>query len=147
MSDGFESIFAGLDKLVRQVEQAAVVGLDAGASALQAEAQATDAYAGVTGATRAGTVAYVSGVGVDTASVFGQAVAEVRDRNPEHVLVETAEGGGPDELVVVLTVPSDYIQLLETGVAGEKAFIGPTMTKQAPALLNAAGRSIGEVFR
>jgi hypothetical protein len=122
------------------VIQGAAEGLGTGAQAMQQDAQTTALYQGVTGATRAGTVAYVAGV--EGSDGFEEAVANVRELNPDHVLAQTVEALGPDELAVVLTVPTDYIADLITKNAGAQDFLGPTLTAHATRLTAAAARGI-----
>ncbi len=143
----FDQIFAALDQMRDRVIQGAAAGLDQGAAAMQDDAQATDAYAGVTGATRAGTVAYVAGAGVDSSSVLAAAAAAVQDHNPEHVLLQQVDSVGDDELAVVLTVPSDYIDIIEGNVGGAEAFLGPTLEAHAERLTAAVAQGIAGVLR
>ena len=148
MSSDFSQVFTALDHLPELVAQGAAAGLDEVAPAVQASllAAARAKIRGQTGATFAGVVVYVGGAGVESTGVFQQAVAAVRDRNPAHVQVESIEGGGPDELVVVGTVPTDYQEGLETGLAGDKGFLGE-MDGSSAQLLAGAARGIAGVLR
>lgn len=145
----FDQVFAALDNMRTLVYQGAVAGLDQGASGLEAaaEANARAKINGVTGATHAGIVAYVAGEGVDSSGVIASAIAEVEDRNPAHVLVQDVGTVGDGELAVVLTVYTDYGHILENGVAGDKAFLGPTMDEQAEQLTAAAAAGIAQVLK
>ena len=138
---------SGLAGLRERVYQGAAAGLDDAAQAMQATAQATTAYHGVTGATRAGTVAFVVGAGVESGGVFNEAVAAVRDANPDHV--DTSGGGtiGDNELAIVLTVPTDYQVKLEIENAGARAFLGDALNAHAPEATAAAARGIAGVLR
>lgn len=146
MSD-FAAVFAALDQMRDRVIQGAAAGLDQGAAAMQEDAQSTDSYKGVTGATRAGTVAYVAGAGVDSSGVIAAAAEAVRDHNPERVLLQQVGSVGDDELAVVLTVPSDYIDIIEGNVGGAEAFLGPTLEAHAERLTAAAAQGIAGVLR
>src|SRR6185295_5764458 len=116
MSDGLSEVFAWLDGLKANVQQGAAAGLDAAAPGVEAVllAAARATIKGQTGATFAGIVVYTTGAGIDSSGVFQAAVDAVRDRNPAHVFVVEISVGGPDDVVVVATVPTDYQERLET---------------------------------
>ena len=150
MSDGFSQLERELDELARRIAAAARRGLEAEAQAMERDAQNTSAYLGMSGATRASTVAYVvderDNGSAKIAEAYGIAAAYL-DGFTEHAgraHLEPAGNIGPGEIAVVLTVPTDYIDKLETQRAGEKAFIGPTMNKFRSRLARRAARSIRE---
>ncbi len=146
MSD-FDQVIAALRHLGDLVMQGAAEGLSEGAEAMEADAQDTDSYKGVTGATRAGTVAYVVGGGIDQGDKLGQALADVEAKNPGRGLIQQAGTVGDDEVAVVLTVPSDYIDIIEGNVGAAQAFLGPTLEAHAERLAAAAARGIAEKLR
>jgi hypothetical protein len=130
----------------RLIIQGAVFGLTAGAAELQAADRATSAYVGVTGATRAASVCFVAGEGVESSGIFAAAVAEVESHNPAHVEVNSVPIGD-DELAVILTTPTDYAIHLERNYAGARAHLGPTMDAHAPSLTQHAAEGIAGVLR
>lgn len=128
-----DALLAGLDTLEQRVMAGLLKGAQAGATDLQTTAQQTSAYIGQSGATRDGTVAYVATALDDGSDAFEGAYQAAA----QHLAGFTGHGGnverqsvgtaGPDEIVIILTVPTDYIKDLETDNGGQKAFIGPTM--------------------
>lgn len=143
MPQGLDEVFAWLDGLKAKAQQGAATGLDTAApgveSVLRAAAQAK--IKGQTGATFAGIVAYVAGAGIDSSGVFQEAVEAVRDRNPAHVFTEEINVGGPDDIVLVATVPTDYQVILEQVV--DKGFL-EALDGEASTLQDAAARGIAE---
>jgi hypothetical protein len=113
-------------------QQRAARGLAVGAQAMQATMQQTTAYNDDTGATRAGTVAYVVTPQDDGSAAVGDAVAAVEAEN----LGRSATGRGtlPGEIGVVATVPTDYQRHLEVMQAGAHAVLAPGLTAHADAL-------------
>lgn len=90
------------------VLRGAMNGLDVGAQALQATAEAGGNFQNQTEAERGGTVAYVPGLSDD---LFHQAVAIVAARNPTGLEVN---GESTDaDAVLVLTSPTSYAAKLE----------------------------------
>jgi len=143
-TEGFESIFIDLDALAPRIVGGAVRGLIGAADELADAARGSGAYEDQSGATRAGTTAYVVGGNVDGSGALARGAAEVAARNPGHEFVESIDGGGENEVVVVLTVPTDYADDLETKNAGAHAFIGPAMTSGVGALQAAALSGIAQ---
>lgn len=95
----------------------------------ESEAQATTAYRGMSGATRASTVAYVATPKNNGESAFDAAYVRAvdilipytgHDGQPHGEYVRLP---GDHAAYVVLTVPTDYIQRLELDNAGQKAFL------------------------
>lgn len=147
---GFDTIQANLDRLLGEqgrIEQALIAGLDMGAAEMQAAAKATTAYHDQTGAKRASTVAYVGGQGVESGGQAGDAIGAARERNPSHVHVEGIADGGRDMVHVVLTDFMDYSAPLETDLGGDRASLGPTFERHAPAVAQAGWQAVAEVFR
>lgn len=148
MSDDFSQVYAALDRLPELVAQGAAAGLDSVAPTVQAGllSAARGKIRGQTNATFAGIVVYVAGAGVESSGIVSEAIASVRDRNPRHVSVESIQGGGDEEIAVVGTVFTDYQELLETGMAGDKGFLGE-MDGYASQLTEAAARGIAGMLR
>ncbi len=149
MSQGWDTIFQGLDALEQRIEQAAIRGLERGAEQLEAQAKATDAYNDQTGATRASTVAFVAHRGDDGSTDVNAARAAGDAHNPEKGITVSfsympAEAENPH---VILTAMMRYDIHLETARAGQNAFIGPTLVANSPMVADAAFAAIGEVFR
>jgi hypothetical protein len=140
----FSSALAGLDELFKRVEAGAARGLAAGADALEADAQGATVYRDVSGATRASTVAYVAWSQDDGSGAAAAALAAGEAKNPGRGVRESADIGGQDQVVVVLTAMMDYDADLETRRAGAQAFLGPALDQHAGQLLAAAGRGIAE---
>lgn len=147
MSD-FSQPLAFLDRLSALVKAGAAAGLRSATPGVHAAllAVAHSKIAGQTGATFAGLVVYVAGEGVADDGAFDAAVAAVAGLNPRHVAVESIDpGGGPHDIHVIATVPTDYQNLLETLLAAEKGFL-TELDGHAGALGDAAARGIAEVL-
>lgn len=150
MSDDFGQILQRLDALEKRARAAALRGLRGAAAAMQRDAQETSAYKGMSGATRASTVAVVISAEDDGAGELQAAY----QRAAEHLGGFVGHAGQPhlepagsvsgDEIAVILTVPTDYIDKLETERAGEKAFLGPTFDAHRQRLAAAAAEAIRE---
>ena len=70
-----------------------------------------------------------------TGRVAADETSETDDESPEQ-----------DTMFVVLTVPSDYIDDLETMGAGAHAVLGPAMTSTAPQITQAVADAIGSAL-
>lgn len=138
----FDNVFRALDQMQRQIEQAAVDGLRQAAGEVTAFLQASDAYGDQTGATRAGSIAFVVTPEDDGSGEFNAAYGAVAELNPGHAYAEDAEGPGPDELMLVATVPTDYQQHLETANAGDHATLRPAMEALGPQILGTWTRAV-----
>jgi hypothetical protein len=123
---------AALATLIAQVTARARAGLAAGAADMQTAMRQTSAYNDDSGATRAGTVAYVVGAGSTGAAELGAAVSAVERENPGHAA--TAGGVLSGELGVVATIPTDYQQYLESERAGQNAVLAPALAAFADEL-------------
>lgn len=145
MPQGLDEVFAWLDGLKARAQQGAAAGLDAAAPAVQSVllSAARAKIKGQTGATFAGIVAYVTGAGIESSGVFQEAVEAVRDRNPAHVHTEDISVGGPDDVVLVATVPTDYQITLEQVI--DKGFLG-ALDGEASTLQDAAARGIDRML-
>lgn len=131
-----EGIKKQIEDYKRRSLEAARRGAKEGAKILQQNAESTTAYRGITGATRTSTIAGV--LGPEWGSEFDSAynVADLLlDGNTEHdgKPYRTSIPGptDPDDIVIVLTVPTDYIVKLETENAGAKAFLGDALNEEA----------------
>jgi hypothetical protein len=137
------NVMSGLDAYVAAQEAQIRTGLRAAAEEAQRDMQATTAHGDVTGATRAGYVAYVVGGSlVDeavAAQALGSAVAAVERLNPGQSA--TAEATiGTESWGVVLTCPTAYQPDLETENAGLRAVLAPTFAAVVNELTERAAR-------
>jgi hypothetical protein len=112
-------------------------GLGAGADIIEADAAQTTAYRGMSGATRAATIAYVADTGdrgdAEILAAYNAAAGLLQgftghEGQPHLGLIR---GPGEHEAWIILTVPTDYILSLETENAGEKAFLADTLHQDA----------------
>jgi hypothetical protein len=132
---------------LRSLEDRAIRGAERGLAplcgALVADLRATDAHGDVTGATRAGYTAGVQGPTLDTLSgAVATAAAEVERFNPGHSQVQDVGERGAAEVAVVLTCPTDYQHYLSGNSAGARDALGPTLTRNAGRLTQAAAAGI-----
>lgn len=128
----FSAIDRFLDGFVAQALARAQAGLAAGAGDMQTAMRQTSAYNDDTGATRAGTVAYVVGPNTSGAAELGAAVSAVERENPGHAA--TAGGTLAGEVGVVATIPTDYQRYLESERAGQNAVLAPALAAFADEL-------------
>jgi gamma-glutamyl:cysteine ligase YbdK (ATP-grasp superfamily) len=126
------AIERALDDLVAFYEARARRGLTAGAADMQAMMRQATAYNDDTGATRAGSVAYVVSRQDSGGAALGDAVDAVEDKNPGESA--TASGTLRGDLGVVATVPTAYQRYLEVERAGENAVLGPALSAFADEL-------------
>ena len=152
MSDGIDAIIANLRRLAQRSETAIADGLADGARIVEGDAQQTEAYVGMSGATRASTLAYVataadSGASEATAA-YTAAAGLLQNYTGHEGKAELVDVPGPSssEAWVVLTTPTDYAIKLETEFGGEKAFLGDTMHQDAPQVFEAAVRALRKVW-
>lgn len=138
----FDAILARLTVFEATVPQGAADGLRLGAHDLEAALLATSAYNNDTGATRAGTTAYVIGGGTDDSNRLAAAAAEAEARNPGRSQATTAGTVADGTISVIATSATDYADHLETAGAGARAFLGPTMLQHAQNLTQAAADGI-----
>src|SRR5262245_27894940 len=99
----FDSIIQHTDAWIAALERQAATGLVVGMLQVEAAAKSTDAYHDVTGATRAGTVAYVAGVNEER---FTEAVQAVVEHNPLGLASENAPAPPDGTLEGIVTVPT-----------------------------------------
>jgi hypothetical protein len=136
-----DPLLKGLDKYLEFVETRAATGLRAAAHDVTVQLKSTTAHGDVTGATRAGYVAYV--VGADLLSqgqalqALNMSVAAVAARNPGESAVAPGVIGG-ESIGMILTSPTTYQQNLETDNAGQRAVLGPTLQAVADDLTRRA---------
>lgn len=138
MSLDLADIERGLREMEAFYRQRAARGLRAGAADMQATMRATTVYNDDTGATRAGTVAYVVGDGDSGASVLAEAVDAVEDKNPGSSATAPVTIDG--DLGVVATIPTDYQEELEFANQGDRAVLGPALDLFADTLTARAAR-------
>jgi hypothetical protein len=133
-----KNVLAGLDRMMARISDGIDQGLNAGATLIETTDKETEAYHGMSGATRASSTAYVIGNGKDgssEASAGYQAAVEALTGFTGHegqalktdsgITLQSAERG------IILTTFTDYAQDLETANAGEKAHLGPSLLSKA----------------
>ena|SRR5689334_5686247 len=129
---GFADIYAGMERLERQIREAGRRGLHDSIPLLESDAKASGAYNDQTGATRASTVAFIVTEGDGGSDRAEAALAAGEALNPGH---GTAEEITLDNLAetdyAILTAMMDYDKFLEIKNAGAHAVIEPAMTQQA----------------
>jgi len=130
-------LYTGLERLLARIDQVTDTGLARGADHLEQVARATSAYEGMSGATRASTTAYAIGPNSDGSAEATQGFAAAVDQltgftghQGQAVSQDSGVVLGPDEKGIILTVFTDYIDLLERELAGDKAFLGPTLASE-----------------
>lgn len=120
--------------------QAQIAGLGDGlandARAITDELKQTTAHGDVTGATRAGYIAFVVGEGETGASALAGAVAAADALNPG--MTATAPVTVGTRLGVIVTDVMSYGPERETEHAGQKATLGPLMPRIAAGLTQSA---------
>ena len=131
-----ESIKANMQQFQQQALAAARVGAKAAALLLQRNAESTTAYSGVTGATRASTIAYLTdpagAAEFDTAYNVASLLLEGNTQHDGQVYRAPTAGPTRDtDIMIILTVPTDYIVLLETENAGRKAFLKDALIEES----------------
>lgn len=146
---GFDTIYHWLDTLESKVKAAAFVGLEHAAFDMESDARETVAYFGMSGATRASTIAYVATAENPNQGpiqiAYEIAASHLRGfygHEGEPWLEDSGVSPGQDELVVILTVPTDYIDDLEFDNGGEKAFLADTLHAHADDLTVGAANAI-----
>lgn len=138
-----DEMLANWRRLAKAQTGAIRPGLEAGADIIEPDAAQTTAYRGMSGATRASTIAYVADVSdrgdSEILGAYNAAAGLLQgftghEGQPHLGLVR---GPGENEAWIILTVPTDYILSLETENAGEKAFIADTLHQDAPRAFDA----------
>lgn len=148
-----DDMAANWRRLVTRTVAAIPAGLTQGAAEIQQAMVDTDAYAGMSGATRASSIAYVA-TAEDTGSAEAQgaynAAAGLLQDFTGHAgkpYLTDAPGPGPGAAMIVATVPTDYQIDLELENGGEKAFVADALHQEAPRALQAVVRAVREVWR
>lgn len=131
MSD-FDSVLRAFEQHIAQQEAALLRGLERGAEQLTEAGQGADSYNQQSGATREGTIAYVSTAENDGSAVFNAAKARVEDKNPGQSIGESGPAATPDAPMIVFTVPTSYQFALELANGGDHAFLAPLLDANAP---------------
>jgi len=112
--------------------------MEAAADPIESTAAATTAYAGMSGATRAATIAYVADAEdtgtAEIVAAYNAAAGRLQgfQGHEGQPYLADVPGPGPHQTWIVLTVPTDYIGDLEHDSAGEKAFLADSGFGQAP---------------
>ncbi len=150
---GFDDIFDRLDALIPEIKRKAAEGANRGAGLLQGDAQETNAYAGMSGATRASTVAYVATTEDDGSSKVSAALSAAQsllDGFTAHrgvaLLEDSGESLSADQVRIVLTVPTDYVRGLHVWNGGQKAFLGDALDSNAPQVFELIADAIKDIF-
>ncbi len=152
-SFGFDDILQRLDDIERDIRDELRIGMERGASIIESDGKATTAYKGMSGATRAGTVAYVADSQDNGLSHFGEALDAASALlsgfrghfgQPHE---ESIGSVGSDEIVIIYTVPTDYIDKIETGNGGEKAFLEDTFNVAAPQVIEEVAQAVAVLLR
>lgn len=144
--DGFDRLLKHLAELGDAAAPAAAQAMKPGAAALEATAKSSSGYEDQTGATRAATTAYVMGGGLDESGAVTAAADVVADKNPGKSFVTDGDEIGPDEVAVILTVPTIYDEDLETKKSGAYAHLGPALTQARPQLDQAAALGLKKLI-
>jgi len=135
MSDDFG--LANFRRLMAQTQASFRPGMEAASDPIESAAAATTAYAGMSGATRAATIAYVAdSEDTGTAEIvaaYNAAAGRLQGfaGHEGQPYLADVPGPGAHETWIVLTVPTDYISDLEHESAGEKAFLADSGFGQA----------------
>jgi hypothetical protein len=125
-------------RLVSQTLDSFRPGMEAAAAPIETAAAGTDAYAGMSGATRASTIVYVADShdsgDAEIVSAYNAAAGRLQgfSGHEGQAHLGGVPGPGQHEVWAVETVPTDYILGLETDNAGEKAFLADSGFQQAP---------------
>jgi len=133
-----DDMLANWRRLTKGTLDAIRPGMEAGADLIEAEAAATTAYRGMSGATRAATIAYVADTSdngdAEIVAAYNTAAGRLQgfQGHEGQAFLTLVRGPKPNEAWIILTVPTDYIISLETENAGEKAFVADSLHSQAP---------------
>lgn len=150
MSDPIATLLRGLDRLERQLLTVAIPrGLAAAADHATGALQSSDAYAGQSGATRASSIAYAVTPDDDGSAASSQAYAAAAEHLSGfvgHAGMPQSEAVAGPEYGVVITVMTNYIDILENREAGKEAVIGPVITNEADAMTRLIAQGIQEAL-
>lgn len=130
-------------RLMQQTHTSFRPAMEAAADPIESAAAATSAYRGMSGATRAATIAYVAdgedAGDAEIVSAYNAAAGRLQgfQGHEGQAYLAGVPGPGPDQTWIVLTVPTDYIAALEHDDAGAKAFLADSGFQQAPAAFQA----------
>lgn len=134
---------AAFRRLIAQTQGSFRPAMEAASDPIESAAASTDAYSGMSGATRASTICYVADThdagDAEIVSAYNAAAGRLQGFSGHEGQAHLAgvPGPGQAETWAVLTVPTDYILGLETEKAGEKAFLADSGNSQAPAAFQA----------
>lgn len=141
------TIDEGLVAFERQMQDTVYRALQAASDQIQARMQATDVYQNVSGATRAGSVAYaLSPDGTADLAPFRDAASQVVARRPGEG-VTYALPNPPDNVgMVVVTVPTRYQIHLETSHGGRRSVISVAVMDDADTTMQSVVRHLRAWF-
>jgi len=114
------------------------IGMEGGARLIEADLAQTTTYRGMSGATRASTIAYVATANdtndAEIQAAYNTAAGHLQGftGHAGRPHLGRVAGPGQADVWIVGTVPTDYIDDLELDNAGEKAFLGDTVLQDAP---------------
>lgn len=131
-----------LRQLERQIRAGAAAGMARAAAEVEGVALATESYEDDTGATRAGTLAFVAGDGDSGRGRVREAAAEVEYLNPGSAVVEAITGPARGDLALILTAITSYSAFLEL----RDPFIGDTLQAEAPRVVEAIRDGVREAL-
>jgi hypothetical protein len=143
--NGFDEMIANIKKLQANAHIGARHGAEDGADLIEVEIADTNVYAGMSGATRASSLAYVATASdpndIEPISAFNTAeglLANFTGHEGQAMLGDVA-GPGESELWVVATVPTDYVLDL---VVQRDDFLSDAIHGQGPAAFQAIADGI-----
>lgn len=144
-----KGVLAGLDQMMKRMSDGIDQGLNAGANLIEATDKETEAYLGMSGATRASSTAYVIGNGKDGSAEVsaGYQAAEAAltgftghegraQKTDSGITLQSSERG------IILTSFTDYAQALEIENAGAKAHLGPSLLSKAKVVTGFVATSV-----
>jgi len=141
MADDFG--LANFRRLMTQTVDSFRGAMEAASDPIESAAAATTAYRGMSGATRAATIAYVADAEdagtAEIVAAYNAAAGRLQGfaGHEGQAYLADVPGPGAHETWIVLTVPTDYIVDLEHESAGEKAFLADSGFSQAPTAFQA----------
>lgn len=149
-----KGLYTGLDRLLATIDEATDTGLERGADHLEAVAQATTAYVGMSGATRESTTAYVIGPGKDgsTEAAEGLAAAQAAlagfsGHQGQPLSQDSGVVLGSDQKGIILTSFTSYVDILEREDVADKAFLGPTLASEDTTVTQIVAEASREALR
>lgn len=142
-----DDIATGFDRIITDMLAAAERAVRRTAPMVEAHMQATHSYRDVTGATRAGTVAFVVTREDDGSAAFDHARSAFNQESPGRSYSTTGpEADAETPIMILATVPSEYVLSIEQDRGGARAFIGPAIDALGPVVWAEVERELAGVF-